>query len=111
PPTAPSSGGTLGLRVFFSALPMFQPTHRSFERWDGRDEVRPRAALHVSTHPPLLRAVGRGDRARSSTPCSRFNPPTAPSSGGTEDLRPLPQVLREVSTHPPLLRAVGRRRG
>src|SRR5206468_944555 len=88
-----------------SAKVMFQPTHRSFERWDV---------------PP----------SSPGAPRSCFNPPTAPSSGGTSNrlearvmtfrFQPTHRSFerwdrqprrrgghqRLVSTHPPLLRAV-----
>src|SRR5438445_8222342 len=35
PPTAPSSGGTRRGSSRPGASTKFQPTHRSFERWDG----------------------------------------------------------------------------
>src|SRR5207244_2981460 len=125
PPTAPSSGGT---SILPSTHRHRQPTAPSS---GGTPAGAPRRAPRpgVSTHPPLLRAVGRDRVSHSvlvmlfqpthrsferwdsagtpeSQPYRGFNPPTAPSSGGTYGVE-LGVVLEPVSTHPPLLRAVG----
>jgi len=107
PPTAPSSGGTAAMK-FDHALPcMFQPTHRSFERWDAAIALVVRHRVHVSTHPPLLRAVGRRISVLCRRSSARFQPTHRSferwdaGEGDADAWRP------PVSTHPPLLRAVG----
>src|SRR5438876_598843 len=61
----------------------FQPTHRSFERWDAGEGDADAWRPPVSTHPPLLRAVGHPGALVGRPQRRCFNPPTAPSSGGT----------------------------
>src|SRR5438552_15811861 len=133
PPTAPSSGGTLAQSFAQAAMTGFHPTHRSFERWDVqlRDEMD--SQRRVSTHPPLLRAVGHSFQSGVST-LSGFQPTHRSfERWDTTTQRVLPadilfqpthrsferwdgrlalarRGLVQVSTHPPLLRAVGRSR-
>src|SRR5438876_240775 len=106
PPTAPSSGGTSWSACRPPAEAMFQPTHRSFERWDVEHlAARIEAHMFQPTHrsferwdvlresviplrfvfQPAHRSFERWDSGPSSAwGCRRgFNPPTAPSSGGT----------------------------
>src|SRR5206468_944553 len=122
PPTAPSSGGTfhqvpqerqghvsthppllraVGRSTKFprSAKVMFQPTHRSFERWDLEPLGGSRNDLPVSTHPPLLRAVGPATSSPRRSSTLSFNPPTAPSSGAT--LGRQPYLDRQPGFNPP----------